>query len=43
VAQGLLPQNVVNPEVAAQPGFRVKLARFAANQQQRIAHTRGGQ
>jgi phosphoglycerate dehydrogenase-like enzyme len=33
VAQGLVPQNVVNPEVLRQPGFRTKLARFAANQQ----------
>jgi phosphoglycerate dehydrogenase-like enzyme len=33
VAQGLVPQNVVNPEVVRQPGFRAKLARFAANQQ----------
>ena len=32
VAQGLAPQNVVNPEVLRQPGFRAKLARFAANQ-----------
>ena len=34
VAQGLVPQNVVNPEVLRQPGFRAKLARFAANQPQ---------
>jgi phosphoglycerate dehydrogenase-like enzyme len=33
VAQGLVPHNVVNPEVVRQPGFRAKLARFAANQQ----------
>jgi phosphoglycerate dehydrogenase-like enzyme len=33
VAQGLVPQNVVNPEVVRQPGFRAKLARFASNQQ----------
>jgi phosphoglycerate dehydrogenase-like enzyme len=32
VARGLAPQNVVNPEVLGQPGFRAKLARFAANQ-----------
>jgi phosphoglycerate dehydrogenase-like enzyme len=34
VAQGLVPQNVVNPEVLRQPGFRAKLARFAANRPQ---------
>lgn len=34
VARGLVPQNVVNPEVLRQPGFRAKLARFAANQQE---------
>jgi phosphoglycerate dehydrogenase-like enzyme len=34
VARGLVPQNVVNPEVLRQPGFRAKLARFAANQPQ---------
>jgi len=34
VARGLVPQNVVNPEVLLRPGFRAKLARFAANQQQ---------
>ncbi len=33
VAQGIVPQNVVNPEVLRQPGFRAKLARFAINQQ----------
>jgi phosphoglycerate dehydrogenase-like enzyme len=33
VARGLVPQNVVNPEVVRQPGFRAKLARFAENQQ----------
>jgi phosphoglycerate dehydrogenase-like enzyme len=32
VAQGLVPQNVINPEVLQRPGFRAKLARFAANQ-----------
>jgi phosphoglycerate dehydrogenase-like enzyme len=32
VAQGLVPQNVVNPEVLQRPGFRAKLARFAVNQ-----------
>jgi phosphoglycerate dehydrogenase-like enzyme len=32
VARGLVPQNVVNPEVLRQPGFRAKLSRFAANQ-----------
>jgi phosphoglycerate dehydrogenase-like enzyme len=35
VARGLVPQNVVNPEVLQQPGFRAKLARFAANRQKR--------
>jgi len=34
VARGLVPQNVVNPEVLRQPGFRAKLARFATNQQE---------
>ena len=43
VAQGLLPQNVVNPEVIARPGFRAKLARFASNQQQSKSDARGGQ
>ncbi len=33
VAQGLIPQNVINPEVLHRPRFRAKLARFAANQQ----------
>jgi phosphoglycerate dehydrogenase-like enzyme len=32
VAQGLVPHNVINPEVLQRPGFRAKLARFAANQ-----------
>jgi phosphoglycerate dehydrogenase-like enzyme len=31
-AQGLVPHNVINPEVLQRPGFRAKLARFAANQ-----------
>jgi phosphoglycerate dehydrogenase-like enzyme len=31
VARGQVPQNVVNPEVLRQPGFRAKLARFAGN------------
>jgi phosphoglycerate dehydrogenase-like enzyme len=31
VARGQVPQNVVNPEVLRQPGFRAKLARFASN------------
>jgi phosphoglycerate dehydrogenase-like enzyme len=30
-AQGLVPDNVVNPEVLARPHFQQKLARFAAN------------
>jgi phosphoglycerate dehydrogenase-like enzyme len=30
-ARGEVPENVVNPEVLARPGFRAKLARFAAN------------
>jgi phosphoglycerate dehydrogenase-like enzyme len=33
VAQGLVPQYVINTEVVRQPGFRAKLARFAANQE----------
>jgi phosphoglycerate dehydrogenase-like enzyme len=37
VAQGLLPQNIINPEVLARPGFRSKLARFADNQPRRAA------
>jgi phosphoglycerate dehydrogenase-like enzyme len=32
VAQGLVPHNVINPEVLQRPGFRAKLARFAVNQ-----------
>jgi phosphoglycerate dehydrogenase-like enzyme len=32
VAQCLVPHNVINPEVLQRPGFRAKLARFAANQ-----------
>jgi phosphoglycerate dehydrogenase-like enzyme len=32
-AQGLVPDNVVNPDVLDRPGFRRKLARFAANRQ----------
>ena len=43
VARGLLPQNVVNPEVAARAGFRAKLARFAVNQPHRKSHNRAGQ
>ena len=30
-ARGLIPENVVNPEVLDRPGFRAKLARFAEN------------
>jgi phosphoglycerate dehydrogenase-like enzyme len=30
-ARGLIPENVVNPEVLDRPGFRAKLARFADN------------
>ncbi len=40
VARGLVPQNVVNPEVLRQPGFRAKLARFAVNQQKSAAKSR---
>lgn len=40
VARGLVPQNVVNPEVVRQPGFRAKLSRFAANQKSGIAQAR---
>ena len=32
VSQGLVPQNVINPEVLQRPGFVNKLARFTANQ-----------
>src|SRR5437660_604117 len=32
VAQGRLPENVVNPEVLGHPQFHAKLARFASNQ-----------
>ena len=39
-ARGLVPQNVVNPEVLRQPGFRAKLARFAGNQQKSTAKSR---
>ena len=31
VAKGLVPENVLNPEVLDQPGFRAKLDRFAVN------------
>jgi len=31
VARGEPPENAVNPEVLARPGFRAKLARFAGN------------
>jgi phosphoglycerate dehydrogenase-like enzyme len=34
VAQGLIPQNVVNPEVLTRPGFRAKLARFSSGHPQ---------
>ena len=30
-AQGLVPENVVNPQVLDRPGFRDKLARFHDN------------
>lgn len=32
VAQGVVPQNVINPEVLSRPQFRTKLARFRENQ-----------
>jgi phosphoglycerate dehydrogenase-like enzyme len=32
VAQGIVPQNVINPDVLSRPGFRSKLARFRENQ-----------
>jgi len=32
-AQGLVPENVINPEVLERPGFRKKLARFAVNRE----------
>jgi phosphoglycerate dehydrogenase-like enzyme len=34
VARGLVPRNVVNPEVLRQPRFRAKLSRFTANQKE---------
>ena len=37
VARGMVPRNVVNPEVLRQPGFRAKLSRFAVNRQQSTA------
>lgn len=37
VARGLVPQNVLNPEVLARPGFRQKLARFAVNREESVA------
>ncbi len=40
VAQGLEPQNVINPEVLSKPGFRTKLSRFKQNQNLRVAGTR---
>jgi phosphoglycerate dehydrogenase-like enzyme len=43
VAQGLVPQNVLNPEVLTQPGFRSKLARFSENQQTRPVYSQGQQ
>ena len=33
VAQGVVPQHVVNPEVLERPAFQAKLSRFAANQE----------
>lgn len=33
VAQGLIPNNVINPEVLTRAAFQKKLLRFAANQQ----------
>jgi len=30
-ARGLVPENIVNPEVLDRPGFRAKLARFSSN------------
>jgi phosphoglycerate dehydrogenase-like enzyme len=42
VAQGMVPQNVLNPEVLARPAFRAKLARFSSNRpQQSAAHRKG--
>jgi phosphoglycerate dehydrogenase-like enzyme len=32
VAQGAVPQNVINPEVLSRPGFRSKLAQFRENE-----------
>jgi phosphoglycerate dehydrogenase-like enzyme len=37
VARGMVPRNVVNPEVLRQPGFRAKLSRFAVNRQKSTA------
>lgn len=43
-AQGLVPQNVVNPEVIRRPGFNAKLARFSSNRPQPdVAHQKGDQ
>jgi phosphoglycerate dehydrogenase-like enzyme len=41
VAQGLVPQNVINPQVLARPGFRSKLGRFAQNEQPLELSNRG--
>jgi phosphoglycerate dehydrogenase-like enzyme len=32
-ARGVVPDNVVNPEVLQRPGFQAKLARFAENRE----------
>jgi phosphoglycerate dehydrogenase-like enzyme len=33
-AQGLVPENIINPSVLDRPGFQAKLARFAPNRAQ---------
>jgi phosphoglycerate dehydrogenase-like enzyme len=37
VARGLVPQNVLNPEVLGRPAFLTKLKRFAINQERKVA------
>jgi phosphoglycerate dehydrogenase-like enzyme len=41
VAQGNIPQNVINPGVLSRPGFQSKLARFSQNRMSPAAATRG--
>jgi hypothetical protein len=37
VSKGLLPAEIVNPEVLERPGFRAKLARLAEREARRAA------